>query len=633
MAHPLLISLANIAMDIRSKGSLHAHLLLALLPVPSIIHKNSRVRSLLSDRLFHHCLSLVLTPLKIAAAIGVIMNDPRGNLRYFYTPLVGYIADTPEQCLLSCASTRASPMSTATYHQFGDDTRHNPRTAEYILNAISALCSRADPDDFPAFLKVAKEHGLNGVHEPFWMDWPLSDPAQFLKVEPLHHFFRMAWDHDIQWSISVVGGAEIDYRFTLLQTPVGYRSFAEGISKLKQVTGRDHRAIQRYILCVIAGAVPLRFLAAIRAILDFRYLAQMPALDEHALAKLDGALALFHTHKHAILTAGARSEHFRIPKLELMQHVVPSVRASGAPMQWSADVTEHAHVTEIKNPARAGNNQNYYTQIARHLDRSERCFKFDLATSIASHEDPDDSNGPADEDDHKSDDEESDAIHYHKPTCKIVDYFKVAESLAMDTSPNTPRPRRTFVSDTTAIHLATKPHHRMTIDEASALFELPDLRRAIIEYLDRCANGVEHAITGQRHASSESHYSFPSDKIQVWTKVRVQVRNYHDPGIAEPAQTLNISPPSQEHPRGLYDSAVFSPRAESDWPSRGLDGKLIVYIFMLLAHDVQVIWLFNYGSSSACSAPTNSSPMCGVSTSFLLRLGSRPMRRPQVSTF
>ena len=101
MAHPLLLTLANIATDIRSKGSLHGHLLLALLPVASFIHKKLRIRSLLSDQLVHHCLDLVLTPLKIAASIGVMMNDPRGNLRYCFMPLVGYIADTPEQSLSS----------------------------------------------------------------------------------------------------------------------------------------------------------------------------------------------------------------------------------------------------------------------------------------------------------------------------------------------------------------------------------------------------------------------------------------------------------------------------------------------------------------------------------------------------
>ena len=67
MAHPLLLSLANIDPDIHSKGLLHAHVLLALLPVVSFLHKKTHVRSLLSNRLVHECLNFVLKPLKVAA--------------------------------------------------------------------------------------------------------------------------------------------------------------------------------------------------------------------------------------------------------------------------------------------------------------------------------------------------------------------------------------------------------------------------------------------------------------------------------------------------------------------------------------------------------------------------------------
>jgi hypothetical protein len=40
IAHPLLISLANVDMSFRMKASNHIFLLLALLPVPKFIHKN-----------------------------------------------------------------------------------------------------------------------------------------------------------------------------------------------------------------------------------------------------------------------------------------------------------------------------------------------------------------------------------------------------------------------------------------------------------------------------------------------------------------------------------------------------------------------------------------------------------------
>ncbi|KIK15124.1 hypothetical protein PISMIDRAFT_115728, partial [Pisolithus microcarpus 441] len=104
--------------------------------------------------------------------------------------------------------------------------------------------------------------------------------------------------------------------------PVSYCSFTDGVLKLKQFTGCDHCSIQWYVLSIVAGAVPVTFLAAICGLLDFCYLAQMPAFNEHALAKLDTALDAFHTHKHTVLATGGHSEHFHIPKLELMQHVV-----------------------------------------------------------------------------------------------------------------------------------------------------------------------------------------------------------------------------------------------------------------------------------------------------------------------
>jgi len=383
MAHPLLLSLANIDADIRSKSSLHSFLLLALLPVPSFVHNKSCMWGLLSDHLVHQCLDFVLKPLKIAAAIGVMMSDPIGNLRHCYIPLVAYIADTPEQSLIVCTSPKASPVSTAIYKQFRDGICHPPRTAAGTLRVIETMCARLPPTDLINFLKVAKEYRLNGVFEPFWRDWLRLDPSKFLLLEVLHHFYCFSFDHDLQWCIAVVGGEELDYHFTLTRTSVGYRSFDKGVSKLKQVMGHDHHAIQRYIIGIVAGAVPPRFLIAIRGLLDFCYLAQMPSFNETVLSKLDAALQSFHDNKEAIIATGVRS-HFKIPKLELLQHAVPSIRASGAVLQWSADVTEHAHVTEIKKLARAGNNQNYYSQIARHLDRAEKCTHFDVATRILS---------------------------------------------------------------------------------------------------------------------------------------------------------------------------------------------------------------------------------------------------------
>ena len=120
MVYPLLISLVNIDPTIHSKISLHMYLLLALLPIPKFIHKDSRTQGLLHNRTTHHALNKVLEPLKIAAHVSIMMNNPAGNMWYCYTPLAAYIADTPELCLIACTSPKGSLFTTATSKHFGD---------------------------------------------------------------------------------------------------------------------------------------------------------------------------------------------------------------------------------------------------------------------------------------------------------------------------------------------------------------------------------------------------------------------------------------------------------------------------------------------------------------------------------
>ena len=256
-----------------------------------------------------------------------------------------------------------------------------------MLNQIHH--SETDLGTLEKYEKVVKTYCLNGVQLPFWRNWSLSaDCSKFLTSEPLHHWHRMFWDHDAKWCIIAVGEVEIDFRFSVLHNRTGYRHFGDSISKLKQVTGREQRDIQRYIIVVIADAVPPLFLITIQALVDFQYLAQSPRINENVCERIADALWTFHQHKQAILDAGARRgkkkplDHFQIPKLELLQSVVTTIKLSGPPCQWSANFTEHAHIEVVKNPARSGSNHDHESQICRYLDRLEKIRNFTLATSI-----------------------------------------------------------------------------------------------------------------------------------------------------------------------------------------------------------------------------------------------------------
>ncbi|KIK14429.1 hypothetical protein PISMIDRAFT_38112, partial [Pisolithus microcarpus 441] len=119
-AHPLLISLANISADICRKGSTKSYLLLALLPIPWFVHPNKHLHGILASQLLHQVISVVMKPLKMATEVGCMMSDPIRNLKHCFTPLVAYIADTPEQHIIACITNNASAVSVAVSKQFRD---------------------------------------------------------------------------------------------------------------------------------------------------------------------------------------------------------------------------------------------------------------------------------------------------------------------------------------------------------------------------------------------------------------------------------------------------------------------------------------------------------------------------------
>ena len=125
-----------------------------------------------------------------------------------------------------------------------------------------------------------------------------------------------------------------------IQPVVGFKYFKDGVSGLKQVTGRAHRDVERFIVCIVVGKAPPSFVIAIRALMDFWYLTQSRQLNDTHLSRIMASLRLFHDHKQTILDIGAwvgkgnkRMDHFWIPKLGLLHSVVTSIVASGVVIQ------------------------------------------------------------------------------------------------------------------------------------------------------------------------------------------------------------------------------------------------------------------------------------------------------------
>ena len=334
--------------------------------------------------------------------------------------------------------------------------------------------------------------------------------------------------------------------------------------------------------------------------MDFHYLAQSMQIDEQMCAKIDAALREFHAHKEAIIIAGARQgkghvviDNWHIPKLEFLQSVVPSIWANGVALQWSADGTERAHIEVIKDPSAFINNQNYESQICRHLDRTEKCRQFNLSTAVRdagidfrtrfsttpSDDDNDDSASVASDD--STVETTADLLKNINPVSaqslrSNADYFIKAANLknGQASSRIPPKPFRTFCTPQSAFHLNRDPSYKqMSVDDVANLFDIPDLREALADYIQRISganDGYIRTLGGRRSAPQGS--ALPFTNLKVWKKFRLQNKSYHYPHETLPSTAINACHPCGEWKLGQYDPVIANMDPTFNWPQSGLKG-------------------------------------------------------------
>ncbi|KAG2087600.1 uncharacterized protein F5147DRAFT_781249 [Suillus discolor] len=354
--HPLFITIGNIDSEVHSKATLQAW----------------------------RC---------IAFSDGCFMPDPSQYIRYIFTPLIAHVCDLPEASMIAAVSKNVSPITMVTQDKFGDGILYPPCTGKHTLQLIHEIAKEIDPWDLDKFQKAAKAAHLSGVHMPYWLDWSFSCPSVFLPGEVLHTLHKFFADHPLKWIKEIVGKTELDTHFITQHKWVGTHHFTKGITHVNQMTGCEHRHIQRTIVASISGAAPPRFVRAICALIDFFYYAQNPVHSPESLQSMVQALSDFHAFKDAIVEAEARrgkkgaKEDFFIPKLELLQSFRGTIERLGTLMQFLADMTERLLITHCKDLfARTSRRVNDFTeQCVRILNRQESMELFNLYALITSH--------------------------------------------------------------------------------------------------------------------------------------------------------------------------------------------------------------------------------------------------------
>ena len=122
---------------------------------------------------------------------------------------------------------------------------------------------------------------------------------------------------------------------------------------------------------------PARLISAVRALLDFLYLAQYPVHTSKTLSDLSDALDRFHANKDVFIDLGIRN-NFKIPKLHSLQHYVSSIKLFGTTDNYNTQATERLHIDYAKEAYRATNTKDEYPQMILWLERREKIYRHEV---------------------------------------------------------------------------------------------------------------------------------------------------------------------------------------------------------------------------------------------------------------
>jgi hypothetical protein len=106
----------------------------------------------------------------------------------------------------------------------------------------------------------------------------------------------------------------------------------------------------KFYLPAIEGHVPVEMVQAIRAFLEFCYIAQRDILDANSLNQLQDALDHYHAYCKIFQECGVHTGGFNLPQQHSLFHYLQLIREFGAPNGLCSSITESKHIKAVKEP-------------------------------------------------------------------------------------------------------------------------------------------------------------------------------------------------------------------------------------------------------------------------------------------
>lgn len=369
------MTIGNIPKDIRRKPSRSAQMLLGYIPTSKLegmTNKAARRRALAN--MFHACMEKVLNPICLYGETGLVMMSGDGTWRRCHPIIATFVGDYPEQTLVTCTFNGRCPKCLVPSNQLGEYNHFPPRDHTKAIDTYLL----AD-EDIGSFHAACRSTGLKPVYHPFWNSLPLTDIFLSITPDVLHQILQGVFKHLLSWLThpAVFGAVEVDARCRSVPPNHHIKLFTKGITMLSRVSGKEHKDMCRILIGLVVdlplpgGQSALRVVRAVRALLDFIYLAQFPSHTTDTLNRLETCLTRFHDNKSVFLDLGVRN-HFAIPKFHSLLHYQSSITLFGTTDNYNTEQSERLHIDFAKDAYRATNRKDEYPQMTTWLERREK---------------------------------------------------------------------------------------------------------------------------------------------------------------------------------------------------------------------------------------------------------------------
>ncbi|KAJ3473741.1 hypothetical protein NLI96_g12846 [Meripilus lineatus] len=361
--HPVYMSNGNLHNTAR-RGHRDAVIPIAFLAIPKSTRdaENTDEFRTFKKQLYHASLTHILEPLRLAMSIPHVMKCPDRHFRRVIFEIGPFIANYPEQVVLTGIVNRWCPKCFAS-------SKGLHACGQARFRAFTNTLIEFEDDDtlWDAF-------GIDPDILPFTSNFPRADIHELISPDILHQVIKGTFkDHLVLWvetfikktnppRVAVRILADIDRRIAAVPSFPGLRRFPEG-RRFTQWTGNDSKALMKVYLPAITGHVPDAVVQCVASFMDFCYLVRRPSHTTSDFARMQHTLDRFWQLRQVFEEYGIRPNGFCLPRQHSLLHYIPGIKLFGSPNGLCSSITESKHITAVKKPWRASSRHDSLKEI------------------------------------------------------------------------------------------------------------------------------------------------------------------------------------------------------------------------------------------------------------------------------